>query len=92
MPSKLYGILAAGRPYLTTAPEGSELFGITQNEHVGFTVPSGDSKQIADVILAARANSSELRAMRERARRLAESRFTKHHSVAAFANVLTEVV
>ncbi|MEO1979000.1 MAG: glycosyltransferase family 4 protein, partial [Fuerstiella sp.] len=92
MPSKLYGILAAGRPYLTTAPEGGELFGITQDEQVGFTVPSGDPKKIADVILAARANSSELCAMRERARQLAESRFTKHHSVAAFANVLTEVV
>ena len=92
MPSKLYGILAAGRPFLTTAPETSELFEITKAHNVGYTVKAGLPSEIADAIRSAKNNRTTLQAMGQNARSLAEEQFTKTHSVAAFAKLLTEVV
>lgn len=92
MPSKLYGILAAGRPYLTTAPEGCELFEITQQYKVGLTVPPDNPQWIADAIRKAKSDPEQLQQMRHQARDLAESRFTRQQSISAFGKVLTEVV
>ncbi|MBL8816825.1 MAG: glycosyltransferase family 4 protein [Planctomyces sp.] len=91
MPSKLYGILAAGRPYLTNAPEGTELHEITVQEQVGLTCRAGDPRLIADSIRAAIANPSQLALYRENARRLAITQYTQAHAVSAFRQLLTEV-
>lgn len=91
MPSKLYGILAAGRPYLTNAPQESELFRITKEESVGLTVEAGSSQAIADVIRSAKQDQTRLQAMGQASRRLAERRFTRTHAVEAFSQLLTEV-
>lgn len=92
MPSKLYGILAAGRPFLTNAPENSELFEITKSHGVGFAVKAGSPSKIAETIRAAKNDPIALRDMGHRARRLAEEQYTKTLSVAAFAKALSEVV
>lgn len=91
MPSKLYGILAAGRPFLTNAPENSELFEITRTHNVGFTVQAGSASEIAAAIRSAKNNRDLLQQMGRRARCLAEQQYTKAHSVAAFAKLLTDV-
>lgn len=92
MPSKLYGILAAGRPYLTNAPSDSELFEITEREQVGVTVTAGDPQRIAETIRSAKAQSVRLAQMGSNARQLAVSHFTRTHSIDAFARVLNEVL
>ncbi|MCH2203655.1 MAG: glycosyltransferase family 4 protein [Fuerstiella sp.] len=92
MPSKLYGILAAGRPFLTNAPETSELFEITKFHNVGFTVEAGSPSVIAETIRTAKNDRATLRKMGRRARQLAEKRCTKTLSVSAFAKSLHEVV
>ena len=91
MPSKLYGILAAGRPFLTNAPETSELFEITKTHNVGYAVKAGSPSEIAAAVRAAKNDRAALQQMGHRARCLAEERYTKAHSVAAFAKLLTEV-
>ncbi|MCH2213147.1 MAG: FkbM family methyltransferase [Fuerstiella sp.] len=91
MPSKLYGILAAGRPFLTNAPETSELFELTKSHHVGFTVEAGCPSAIAEAVRTAKTDRATLKNMGQRARQLAEDRFTKTLSVSAFAKSLQEV-
>lgn len=91
MPSKLYGILAAGRPYLTNAPPSSELFQITTQECVGLTVEAGSSQAIAEAIRTARRESGRLVQMGQTARKLALDRYTAAHSIDAFSRILTEV-
>lgn len=91
MPSKLYGILAAGRPILTNAPQTSELYEVTKTNNVGFVVQAGSPHEIANAILAAKSDKPSLAQMRVRARRLAEERYTKAHAVTAFTQLLTEV-
>lgn len=91
MPSKLYGILAAGRPYLTNAPKNSELYNLTKNEGVGLTVEAGSSQAIADEIRAAKKDPDRLQRMGRSSRRLVERRFCRTHSVEAFSRLLAEV-
>ncbi len=88
MPSKLYGILAAGRPYLTNAPTGSELHTISTIHKVGLTVEPESVQAIADTILWAADRPAELQIMGQNARRLAESEYTQVRSIARFREVL----
>jgi len=92
MPSKLYGILAAGRPYLTNAPTGSELHTISINHKVGLTVEPESIQAIADQILWAADHPAELEIMGQNARRLAESEYTQQRSIAKFRDVLQQAL
>jgi putative colanic acid biosynthesis glycosyltransferase WcaI len=51
VPSKLYGILAAGRPYVAAVEEASEVAAITRRYGCGLVVPPGKSGDLADQIL-----------------------------------------
>ena len=88
MPSKLYGILAAGRPYLTNAPADSELARLTNEYQVGITVAPGSPKAIADGIRRAANNASGISDMGKNARKLALSEFTREKSAEKFRAVL----
>lgn len=90
MPSKLYGILAAGRPYLTNAPEGSELHGVTIQHDVGLTVSPGRPDEVADRIRSAMQQSKLLRQKGRAARELAKSRFSKSQAIESFRHMLSE--
>jgi colanic acid biosynthesis glycosyl transferase WcaI len=92
MPSKLYGILAAARPYLTNAPPSSELHEVTKSHNVGFTVEAGSPNAIAQAVRAAISDPAALKDMGRRARQLAEEQYSKTKSVNAFALTLREVV
>ena len=92
MPSKLYGILAAGRPYLTNAPVGSELHGISTTHKVGLTVEPGSVQAIVNHILWAADHPAELEIMGHNARQLAESEYTQQHSITKFRNLLQQVL
>jgi glycosyltransferase involved in cell wall biosynthesis len=51
VPSKLYGILAAGRPYVAAVEEESEVAAVTRKYGCGLVAEPGDARQIADRIL-----------------------------------------
>ncbi|APZ95920.1 glycosyltransferase family 4 protein [Fuerstiella marisgermanici] len=90
MPSKLYGILAAGRPYLTTAPAWTELSKLTVKHQIGFRVDN-DAEEIAETIRFAAGRTAELRQMGKRARKLGQSEFSEQNAIARFLNVVTSL-
>jgi colanic acid biosynthesis glycosyl transferase WcaI len=67
MPSKLYGMLASGRPIIATASPGTQVAQAVSG--CGINVPPGDLDAFRDAILTLTANS-ELRAEMGRAARL----------------------
>ncbi len=90
-PSKLYGILAAGRPAIFVGAETGELAGILRRERCGFAVSQGDAEALVTVIRRL-ARDSVLRAeMGVRARRLFEERYDRKLALAAWFRVLGEV-
>lgn len=52
VPSKLYGILAAGRPYVAATEESSEVTAITERYGCGLLARPGDADDLARKILA----------------------------------------
>lgn len=52
VPSKVYSIMAAGRPCVATAKEGSTLWKLAEKTGACFCVPPGDPRACADAVIA----------------------------------------
>ena len=70
VPSRMYNILAAGKPIVAVCDADSELAQVVDEESVGWIVPPGRPDLIVDAIKKARAETSD--ALRIRARLAAE--------------------
>jgi glycosyltransferase involved in cell wall biosynthesis len=51
VPSKLYGILASGRPYVAAVEDSCEVAHITRTHECGLLAEPGDARQLADRVL-----------------------------------------
>jgi glycosyltransferase involved in cell wall biosynthesis len=88
VPSKIYGILAAGRPTLYVGPADGEVFDIIASGRCGVRADNGDAEAVAREILRYE-RSEELREEQgRRARKLFEERFTKEHGLNAFKRLI----
>jgi glycosyltransferase involved in cell wall biosynthesis len=92
VPSKIYGILAAGRPTLYVGPEDCEVGEILREGGCGMHVAIGDAAALADAILHYSTDARERNEHGQRARRLFEERFTSDRALAAHRRVLEAVV
>ena len=90
VPSKLYPILAAGRPYIAAVERLSEVAALTERHRCGVLVEPGDAVQMADAIRRLADQQAERDAMGARAR-LASELFSRDRQVAAHAQVIEEV-
>ena len=90
VPSKLYGILAAGRPYIAAVEEASEVAAITAQHNCGIRVTPGNPRELADAVLALRQDAVRRDAMGARAREAAAG-FDRTRQVAEHAAVLQRV-
>jgi colanic acid biosynthesis glycosyl transferase WcaI len=79
VPSKLYGILAAGRPVLAVAPESSDVARIIHRVGCGAVADPDDAASVVSSVRALRANPEELAAMGQRAREAAQEFERKKH-------------
>ena len=83
VPSKLYGILAAGRPYIAAMERDSEAVRIAEQDGCGLTTDPGDPKGLADRVRTLYLNRDLARGMGLRARE-AGLRFDRRAGVAAY--------
>jgi len=92
VPSKIYGILAAGRPFVAIMEDSAEIARLARENSVGFVVQPGDADGLARTIRQAAAEPAELAAMGVRARQLAEQRFDRNIATRKFAEVLSSLM
>ena len=90
VPSKLYPILAAGRPYIAAVEAMSEVAALTQRHRCGVLVDPGDAVQLAEAVRRLADQAGERDSMGARAR-LASELFSRDRQVAAHAQVIEEV-
>lgn len=90
VPSKLYPILAAGRPYLAAVESLSEVAALTERHRCGVVIPPGDAVRMSAEIVRLADQKAEREAMGARARIAAEL-FGRERQVAAHAQVIEEV-
>jgi colanic acid biosynthesis glycosyl transferase WcaI len=90
VPSKLYPILAAGRPYIAAVEPISEVAALTERHRCGVMVPPGDAAALAAEIERLAGDRHARESMGARARVAAEL-FARDRQVAAHAQVIEEV-
>jgi glycosyltransferase involved in cell wall biosynthesis len=77
VPSKVYGIAAAGRPLVYIGDPGGEIGEIVSRYDVGLAVRAGDAEALATALLELRADPRRRLAMGARARALFEAQYDK---------------
>ncbi len=90
VPSKLYGILAAGRPFVACVEEASEVAAIAHRHACGLVVPPGEPDALADRILKLYHDRPLAARMGENARRAALE-FDRPRQVRAYADLFREL-
>ena len=91
VPSKIYGILAAGRPFIAMMEDSAEVAQIARDDAVGFVVRPGDVDALVGAIREAADAPEHLKQMGLRARRLAELRFDRTKVTSMFGSMLAGV-
>lgn len=88
VPSKIYGILAAGRPTLYVGPEAGEIAEIVTKHACGASVRTGDVEGLVRAVVAYQGDESRRDAEGKRARSLFEERFTKERGTRTFIQLI----
>ncbi len=91
-PSKLYGIMAAGRPVLASIDPGSEVDLILERAGGGRTVPPDDCHSFLTELEALLDAPAELEAMGERSRAFVESLMTPALQAEAYDRLFDELI
>jgi glycosyltransferase involved in cell wall biosynthesis len=91
VPSKLYSILAAGRPLLVVAPESTDAARIVVESGCGLAADPDDPAGVAAAIRNLRGNPRRLAEMGQRARVTAE-KYARVNELQLFAGIIEQAV
>ena len=92
VPSRLYGILAAGRPVLVSADEESETAALVREVGCGIVVPAGRPDLVARAIRELEAGSHDLEELGRRGRAWVEAEADVEVAIARYRTLLRELV
>jgi glycosyltransferase involved in cell wall biosynthesis len=92
VPSRMYNILAAGRPLIAAVDPNSEVALVIKEESVGWVVSPGDAQQIVDAIIEAVSNPALLDEMGWRARSVAENKYSFERIIERYRSVVHSVM
>lgn len=90
VPSKYYGIAAAGRPAIFIGDPDGEIAAILRQTETGYCVAEGDSTALATLVQRLAGEPERIAQQGRRARRLFEKRYDLRHAVEAWEAVLYE--
>ena len=91
LPSKLYGVLAAGRPAVFVGPERSEIARIIQENSCGVVVPNGNSEGLVRVIDEIRRDPALGLALGHRGRKALEAKYSMRHACEAWHELIHRI-
>jgi colanic acid biosynthesis glycosyl transferase WcaI len=90
VPSKLYGILATGRPYLAAIDADSEVAAVTRDQQTGLLIEPDAVDRLVEALRWCLGHREELRAMGQRGRLVAQQLYDRKLAVARFERALEE--
>jgi len=91
VPSRMYNVLASGRPILAIADPASEIAMLVREHGVGWVVAPGYVDDLVRTVESILAHKDELEAMGRRARQLAERECTLAKVVDQYAGLVREL-
>lgn len=90
-PSKLYGILAAGRPVIAITAKTGEIATLIEGHGCGVTVEPGDSGALSKAIAALARDAKRRDDMGRRARALLEANFSRARALARWQVLIEKI-
>lgn len=91
VPSKLYGILAAGVPIIGMVPEKTEISLVINEEKCGFVLNPGDTVALKNTILELKKNQSLRQEMGVNSRKAFEQKYTTKIISKKYIDIILEV-
>jgi glycosyltransferase involved in cell wall biosynthesis len=88
VPSKAYGIMAAGRPCIFIGDPDGEIGGLVRRERIGFNVPLGDCGGVVSIIRRLALDSGERADLGRTARAVFEREFDLQPAIRKWKSVL----
>jgi glycosyltransferase involved in cell wall biosynthesis len=92
LPSKLYTIMAAGRPVLAAVDAESDIIHTVQQANCGYTIAPDDAQALHEAILHAYANRDQLAALGQNGRQYVESHFQRSAISQQYHRLLQQLV
>jgi colanic acid biosynthesis glycosyl transferase WcaI len=92
VPSKLFGIMAAGRPAVMVGPAETEIARVLSDHSCGMTVANGDATALADALEALADDPGRRRAMGRRAREAFLAHYDKPVLCGVVESTLTKAI
>lgn len=89
VPSKLYGLLAAGVPVLYIGPNEGRVADVIARGRVGVAAPNGDAEALARAVRHLRDDDAERAEMSRRARAMFDAEFSRQQAFDRFDALLT---
>ena len=91
VPSKFYGIAAAGRPILAITARDGEIARLVQEHNCGLVIEPGQADTLAAALAQLSTDTPSLAAMGLRARAMLDARFTRRHAFDQWSDVLDRI-
>jgi glycosyltransferase involved in cell wall biosynthesis len=91
VPSRIYNLLAVGRPVIVAAETNSEAALILREDDIGWVVRPEDPRDLAEAVRAA-ASDREATAAKGRRAAVAAQRYTYGRAIAAYRQVLSHSI
>jgi glycosyltransferase involved in cell wall biosynthesis len=91
MPSKIYEIMASGRPLLASADVGSDVWQVVQTSGCGVCIEPGDATNLAQTILMLQRNPELRLSMSQHGRQYAEQSFSRQSVVERYHDLLQQI-
>ncbi len=88
VPSKAYGIMAAGRPIIYQGAAGGEIAGMVRREGIGHVLAPGDRDGLRDAILALRGDAAERARTGAAARKALEEKYSAEAGFALYRDAI----
>lgn len=87
MPSRTYNIMAAGKPIIALTEPGSELARVIDEESIGWSTLPRDAEGFVAILHAAKANPRVLLEMGQRARSVAEEKYSPEIAIESYGEL-----
>ena len=91
VPSKIYGVLAAGRPAIYVGPPRSEVAEILNEGECGVSISPGDARALANAVLAYADDPARRTEHGRRARVLSDQAYDRPRAVRRLIDVIESV-
>jgi glycosyltransferase involved in cell wall biosynthesis len=88
VPSKTFGLLAAGIPVIAIMPSASEIAMIIQENHCGFVIEPGDIKNLVEIIVRLSGNADLLENLKKNALQTIKSEYNIRNAAEKYFSII----